>query len=72
MSYCRRELGSQVYCDKNRDFLNNNQIFFLRNPKEAPSKLRMSFHYIQNSLSEAKIELKESINDITENVSDQG
>ena len=47
-------------------------MFFLRNPNEAPSKLRISINYIQNALSEAKIELKESINDITENVSDQG
>jgi len=31
----------------------------------------MSFQYIRNAVSEAKIELKESINDITENVSDQ-
>ena len=47
-------------------------MFFIRNPNEAPSKLRISINYIQNALSEAKIELKESINDITENVSDQG
>ena len=47
-------------------------MFFIRNPNEAPSKLRISINYIQNALSEAKMELKESINDITENVSDQG
>ena len=45
---------------------------FPRYPKEDPSKLRKSFQYIRNALSEAQIELKESINDITENVSDQG
>ena len=34
--------------------------------------MMMSFQYIRNAVKEAKIELKESFNEITENVSDQG